>query len=80
MAQYTRNTFTVDAVQYDGDNTTELRDFGVTFTTAEDLLFVQCDTAAVVTRVGDYVVRSEDGTVSVIPQAQFEADYTEVEA
>jgi hypothetical protein len=78
MAQYTRNTFTVDAVQYDGDNTTELRDFGVAFTTADDLLFVQCQDAAVVTRVGDYVVRFADGTIAVIQQAQFEADYTVV--
>jgi hypothetical protein len=79
IADYTRNTVAVQAVQYDGDNQAELRDFGVTFTNADGMLFVQCQTAAVVTRVGDYVVRETGGTISVVPEAEFEAAYTVVE-
>lgn len=79
MTVYARTAYNVDAIQYTGSNQSALRDFGVTFTSAPGVFVVTTsEDNAVEVAVGDYIVRWADKTVSIIPQAEFEADFTVV--
>jgi hypothetical protein len=77
--QYTRNPVPISAVQYTVGNSSELRDFGVTFTDSYGVgLLVQGLEEAEVCNVGDYVRRRPTGEFVVSPKAVFEAEYTVV--
>lgn len=85
MTVYSRNTYNVDAIQYTGSNQSALRDFGVTFTTALGVFVVTVtdvsattDADSVVCAVGDYIVKSAGGNISVMAKADFEAKFTVV--
>lgn len=73
---YTRNPFNVEAVQYDGSNDSELRDFGITFTRTTDAFIVTVTAGSQPIAPGYYLFRRTDGRVMAMDEATFEADYT----
>lgn len=75
-ATYTRNPYNVEAVQYDGSNDADLRDFGITLTRTLDAFIVTVTAGPTPIVAGDYVFRRDDGRVMAMDQASFEADYT----
>lgn len=74
---YTRNPYNVEAIQYTGDNDSELRDFGITFTRTLDAFVITMSTGVQEANPTDWIVRrTYDGRIMVVTDAAFTADYT----
>lgn len=72
IRNYVKRSTSAQALQYDGKNAAQLIDFGCEVVDGELRL------GGSVVRLGDYVVKPEDGTIKVMSQASFDKEYQEV--